>query len=151
MAIKIDIGSPSDKKTFHFEGSLEPFLGKKLGTTVQGSSIKEFPFEGYEFEITGASSISGHPVIKNVIGAGLKKVLLTHGPGLKKKPRKEGKKMRGYQNPKGLRMKRTVHGNLITEDIMQINLKVIKQGSQTIAKILGKEEKKEEKVEEKTQ
>jgi small subunit ribosomal protein S6e len=151
MTIKIDIGSPSEKKTFHLEGSLDPFLGKKLGSRISGSLIKEFSFEGYDFEITGASSISGHPVIKNIGGTGLKRVLLTHGPGLKKKPRREGKKMRGYQNPKGLRMKKTVHANLITEDIMQINLKVIKIGSQSLAKILGKEEKTEEKPAEKTE
>lgn len=147
MSIKIDIGSPKEKKTFHLEASLDPFLGKKLGSSVLGSAIKEFPFEGYEFEITGASSISGHPAIKGIGGSGLKKVLLEHGKGLKKKPRKEGKKMRAYSNPDGLRMKRTVHSNLITEDIMQINLKVTKEGNQTIGKILGKEEApKEEKA-----
>ena len=149
MAIKLDIGDPSSKKTFHMEVSLDPFLGKKLGAIVSGSAIKEFAFDDYEFEITGASSISGHPAIKNVVGTGLKKVLLTKGKGFKKKPRKEGKKIRGYSNPKGLRMKRTVHTNLISEDIMQINLKVTKSGSQTLAKILGKEEtpKTEEKSE----
>jgi small subunit ribosomal protein S6e len=148
MPIKLDIGEPSSKKTFHVEASLEPFLGKKLGDKIQGTSIKEFPFEGYEFEITGASHMAGFPVIKGIPGSGLKRVLLTHGQGLKKKPRKEGKKMRGYQNPKGLRMKRTIHANLITESIMQVNLKVIKSGSQTMAKILGKEEvPKEEKTE----
>ncbi len=152
MTIKIDIGDPSTKKTFHLEASLDPFLGKKLGATVQGSAIKEFPFEGYEFEITGASSISGHPAIKSIVGTGLKSVLLTKGPGMKKKPRKEGKKIRGYSTPKGLRMKKTVHTNLITEDIMQVNLKVIKSGSNSIAKILGKEEApkiEEKKAEEK--
>jgi len=151
MTIKLDIGDPSSKKTYHLEVSLDPFLGKKLGNPISGPSIKEFPFEGYEFEITGASSISGHPAIKNVVGSGLKKVLLMHGKGMKKKPRKEGKKMRGYSNPKGLRMKKTVHTNLISEDIMQINLKVIKSGPQPLAKILGKEEKVEEKKEEKTE
>ena len=145
MTIKIDIGSPSEKKTFHLEASLEPFIGKKLGSKVKGESIKEFPFNDYEFEITCASSISGHPLIKNISGTGLKKVLLEHGKGLKKKPRKEGKKMRAYSDPRGLRMKKTVHANLITGDIMQVNLKVTKAGSNSIAKILGKEEKAEEK------
>jgi hypothetical protein len=42
-------------------------------------------------------------------------------------------------------MKKTVHANLITGDIMQVNLKVTKAGSNSIAKILGKEEKAEEK------
>lgn len=154
MTIKLDIGSPSDKKTFHVEANIDPFLGKKLGSIIKGSSIKEFPdFSDYEFEITGASNISGHPVISGMSGTGLKRVLMTKGKGMKKKQRKEGKKTRRYFTPDGLRMKKTVHANIISETIAQINLKVTHQGSKTIPKILGKEEapKQEEKTETKAE
>ena len=150
MPIKLDIGSTSEKKTFHVEASLDPFVGKKIGSKVQGASIKEFPdFSDYEFEITGASNISGHPVIAGISGTGLKKILLTKGKGMRKKQRKEGKKIRGNLKVKGLRLKKTVHANVLNETIMQVNLKVTKTGSKTIAKILGKEEAP--KVEEKTE
>jgi hypothetical protein len=68
---------------------------------------------------------------------------------MRKKPRKEGKKIRGNLKVKGLRLKKTVHANVLNETIMQVNLKVTKTGSKTIAKILGKEEAP--KVEEKTE
>jgi small subunit ribosomal protein S6e len=141
MPIKLDIGSPAEKKTFHVEAGLEPFLGKKIGSIVKGSLIKEFPdFADYDFEITGASNISGHPVISGITGTGLRRVLMTKGKGMGNKPRKEGKKIRGNLKVKGLRMKKTVHANLITETMAQVNLKVVKAGSKTLAKILGKEE-----------
>jgi len=149
MPIKLDIGSPSEKKTFHVEAGLDPFIGKKIGSVIKGANIKEFPdFSDYEFEITGASNISGHPVLSGITGTGLRRVLMTKGKGMRKKPRLEGKKIRGNLKVKGLRMKKTVHANIITESMMQINLKIVKAGSKTIAKILGKEEvPKEEKTE----
>ncbi len=129
MPIKLDIGSPAEKKTFHVESALEPFIGKKIGSVVKGANIKEFPdFADYEFEITGASNISGHPVLASVSGTGLKRILMIKGKGMKAK------------KPQGLRIKKTVHANIITESMVQINLKVVKAGSKTVAKILGKEE-----------
>ncbi len=142
MAIKLDIGDPHSKRTFHLEADILPFLGKKIGTEIKGSSIKENPeLSDYEFKVTGFSHITGIPALSNVPGAGLKRILLTRGKGMKAK------------KPQGLRLKKTVHSNLITEEISQVNLKVIKQGSKPLMKVFGKEEapKVEEKKEEKTE
>jgi small subunit ribosomal protein S6e len=137
MAIKLDIGDPHSKRTFHLEADILPFLGKKIGTEVKGANIKENPeLHDYEFKITGFSHMTGIPALSNVPGAGLKRILLTRGKGMKAK------------KPQGLRLKKTVHSNLVTEEISQVNLKVIKQGSKPLMKVFGKEEKAEEKKEE---
>ena len=54
-------------------------------------------------------------------------------------------------NKKGLRLKKTVRGNTISQLTSQINLNVIKQGSKALEEIFGKtaKEVKEEKKEEK--
>lgn len=137
MTIKLDIGDVASKRTFHLEADILPFLGKKIGDNVKGSSIKENQdLADYEFKITGASHITGIPLIKTVPGVGLKKILLTRGPGMKSK------------KPQGLRLKKSVHANNISEEISQVNVKVIKQGSKPLMKVFGKEEVKEEKKEE---
>ena len=135
MAFKLDIGDPKSKKTFHVESASEAFLGRKIGEKIEGKDIPEIKdIEDYEFTITGASTIAGLPALANIDHPGLKRVLLTRGPALRAK------------KPKGLRKKRTVHGNIITEGIIQINMKVSKQGSKPLNEILGKPEapKKEE-------
>jgi small subunit ribosomal protein S6e len=139
MTIKLDIGDPKSKKTFHVETATEGFIGKRIGENVNGSMISEFAdLSDYEFTITGFSHMSGIPGLKKVQGPNLKRMLLTRGPGMRTK------------KPQGMRLKKTVHGNTITEKIVQINLKVSKSGDKTLPKVLGKEEapKEEKSVEE---
>ena len=145
MPFKLDIGDPKSKQTFHVETASEDFIGKKIGDTIKGSIIKEFSLADYEFIITGASDKAGLPALPFVEGSGRKKVLLTRGKGLKKVRKK--KKLK--KPVKGLRLRKAVHGNIIDEDISQINLKVTKQGAKPLEQILiKKEEAKEETKEE---
>jgi small subunit ribosomal protein S6e len=137
---KLDIGDPKSKRTVHLETAGEAFLGRKIGDKIEGKEIPEVKeFDDYEFILTGASTKAGLPALANVETVGLKRVLLTRGKALKAK------------KPKGLRKKRTVHGNTISEDIMQINLKVSKEGAKPFTEIFKKPEeaKPEVKVEEK--
>ena len=147
MAFRFDIGDPKSKKTFHLEAEAESLNGMKIGETVKGESIKP-ELAGYEFEITGASDKAGFPYKKDVEGTNLKRIMLKKGfclHKLKKRKKNSPRKRIG----KGLKKRRAVRGNTISEDTMQINLKVLKEGKNTIAKILGKEEapKNEEKAE----
>lgn len=135
MTFKLDIGDPKSKRTFHIETNSEAFLGKKLGETISGSVIKEFSdLKDYEFIITGATDKAGFPALSQVEGSGRKRVLLTRGKGMRTK------------KPKGLRLRKLVRGNVIADDIVQINLKVSKQGSKPLEEIFGKKEEKEEKT-----
>ena len=87
---KINISS-KDGKTYKIETEAESLIDKKLHDKIEGKEISS-DLEGYEFEITGASDKAGFTVIKGVPGIGLKKILLTYGKAMKKRPKKEGKK-----------------------------------------------------------
>ena len=97
-----------------------PFLNKKVGDKVSGNEIG---FDGYELQITGGSDKSGCQIRRDVQGFGKKRALLSAGPGV-----------HGLKG--GKRVRKTVVANLINEDIVQINLKVLKQGSQTLEQII---------------
>ncbi len=138
MAFKINIGEKSGK-TWKVELDSQEILEKKLNDIIQGEILSP-ELKGYEFEITGASDKSGFTSIKEIEGIGIKKVLLKYGKGMNKKPRKEGKKKIGNPTPKGLKLRKSVRGNTISEAISQINLKVIKEGNKKLEEIYGKKE-----------
>jgi len=133
MVFKINIGT-KEGKTYKIESNSKNLEGKELHQIIQGKDISP-ELEGYEFEITGASDKSGFPAIEFVEGTDLKKVLLTYGIGMKKRPRREGKKKRSNYTPKGLRLRKTVRGKVISDNIVQINLKTIKEGKKPLKEI----------------
>ena len=140
MAFKINL-SEKTGKTFKLESEAEELVGKQLHDKVDGKDITS-DLAGYEFEITGASDKAGFTAMENVEGIGLKKVLLSYGKAMKKKPRKEGKKKLTKNKPKGLRLRKTVRGKIISKEISQINLKVLKEGNKKLAEIFSKGEEK---------
>ncbi len=168
MVFKINIGTKQGK-TYKLETESKALVGKELHQKIQGKDVSP-ELEGYEFEIAGASDSSGFTALSSVEGEGLKKVLLSYEKGMKKRPRHEGKKKRADYTPKGLRLRKTVRGKVISPAITQINLKIIKEGKKSLKEIFEKPEaeakvseetpkkeekkpaeKKEEKTEEKTE
>ena len=143
---KINIAT-KDGKTFKLESEAETLIGKKIGEKVSGKEISS-GLNGYEFEIRGASDKAGFTAMENVEGETLKKVLLTYGKAMKKRPRKEGKKKQLCKKPKGLRLRRTVRGNTISDAIVQINLKILKDGTKKLSEIFPEQNKKDEQVQE---
>lgn len=143
---KINIADNKEKgKTFKTESNSESFVGLKIGDTIKGNDILP-QLEGYEFVIVGASDKAGFPSLKEIEGTALRKALLKYGKGMKEK------------KPHGMKKRKTIRGNTISTDIVQINLAVKNQGSKTLAelfpeqvkKVESKAEEKEEKAEEKT-
>lgn len=124
---KFDIGHKN--RTFHLEVEAGSLIGMKLGEKVKGEDISP-ELAGYELIITGASDKSGFPALQSVEGPGIKRVLLKKGKGMKAKR-------------KGLRLRKSIRGNTISADIVQINLKVSKEGKKPLAEIFGKTEKAE--------
>ena len=135
---KINV-SEKTGKTYKIEAEAVSLVGKKLHEKVQGEDVSP-ELAGYELEITGASDKSGFTSIDSVEGIGLKKLLLSYEKGMKKNTRKEGKKKIGRIKPKGLRLRKTVRGNTISQDTKQINFKVLKEGSKKLEDIFGKKE-----------
>ena len=136
--MKVVIGS-KDGKSYQVEVPKENegmLIGKRIGDEIEGDLIG---VAGYTFIITGGSDLSGFPMRWDVEGIGKQRVLMSRGPGFKKKRA-------------GERRKKTVHRKQIATDIHQINVKVSKEGPTPLEKMLGKAEEgeaKEEKKEEK--
>ena len=94
------------------ENESNAFIGKKIKDTISGST---FGFKNYEFQITGGTDKDGFPIRYDLSGTNRKKILLSSGPCVKIKRR-------------GMRIRKTVRGNIIAEDIKQININVVKEG-----------------------
>ncbi|RLF90487.1 30S ribosomal protein S6e [Thermococci archaeon] len=124
MEIKLVISDPSSGKAHQFELKDEKariFLGKKIGDTVDLTPIG---FPGYKVKITGGSDKDGFPMRKDVQGTGRRRILLSSGPGYR--PRE-----------KGIRKRKTVRGNTISEEIVQVNVKVIESGEKSLEELRG--------------
>ena len=125
------------------ETESEALLEKSIGDKIEGKEISS-DLAGYEFEITGASDNAGFPAFKEVEGIGLGKLLLTYGKGMHKKPR--GVKKKGGKKPEGMRLRKTIRGKIISPAIIQINMKVLKNGSKKLEEVFPEQNKpKEEK------
>jgi len=110
------------------------FLNKKVGDSVSGNT---FGFKNYEFQITGGTDKDGFPIRYDLSGTNRKKILLSSGPCVKIKRR-------------GMRIRKTVRGNIIAEDIKQININVVKEGDKKYDEIFpSKVKEKKETHEEK--
>lgn len=138
MAFKLNISERG--KAWRIEKEAEFLVGISVGEKFEGKELGG-DFDGYEFEITGGSDISGFPLYKDAEGIGLKRVLLTKGWGMK-------------DNREGVRLRKTVRGKTISDKAVQINIKVIKEGKKKLGEIFPeqnkpKEEIKKEKIEEK--
>lgn len=130
MPFKINIADKG--KTWKVESSNEAIVGKKLGDSLAGNDIAD-SLNGYEFKIVGASDIAGFPHKTDVEGPGLKRVLLTRGWGM-------------HETHEGLRKRKTVRGKQLSEKTVQINLTVVKKGSQDFAQIFPDQNKPKEKA-----
>jgi ribosomal protein S6E (S10) len=142
MAFKFNISEKSGK-TFKLEAEAEELMGKSLHDKVSGNEISP-ELGGYEFEIAGTSDISGFPSMDEIEGVGLKKLLFNFGKGMKKRPRREGKRKRTDYKPEGLRLRKTARGKTISAAIIQINLKTLKEGHKKLSEIFPEQNKPKE-------
>ncbi|MEK6917783.1 MAG: S6e family ribosomal protein [Nanoarchaeota archaeon] len=143
MPFKINIAD-KDGKTYKFELESEELIGKEIGQQIEGKELLP-TLDGYEFQITGASDKAGFPAFETVEGVGLKRVLLTFGKGMNKRPKHEGKRAWTKNRPKGLRLRKTQRGKIISTDIVQINLKIAKHGNTTLKEIFPDQNQPKEK------
>jgi small subunit ribosomal protein S6e len=91
-------------------------LGKKVGDEIDGILVG---MPGYRLVITGGSDKDGFPMREDISGIGRKNVLLTEGKGFREAER-------------GQRKRRLVRGNMVSQEIAQINMKVVKEGSRPV-------------------
>jgi small subunit ribosomal protein S6e len=93
------------------EARAAPFIGKKIGETMDGAVV-DMP--GAKMQLMGGSDKDGVPMRPNVHGGVRRAVVLSCGVGFN--PKKEGQRKR-----------KAVRGNVITDEIVQINAKLVDQ------------------------
>lgn len=139
---KIVISEPKTKKSYQVEKEAHSLIGMKIGDKFDGSIVG---LGGFTLEITGGSDKDGYPMRKDMDGSVRRKALLTKGVGFRggKTKKVHGKKK--YLKVKGMRKRKYIRGNTVSDEIAQINCKV-SEGEGDIAMMLGikKEEPKEE-------
>jgi len=111
-----------------------PFIVVENEEKAKQEIEKELETFKIEKETTGGTDKDGFPMRTDVHGTERKKILIAGGTGL-------------IKTKKGLRKKKTVRGNVISEAIAQINVAVKTQGNKTIPETLGIEPKEEKKKE----
>ena len=96
------------------------FIGKKIGDELDGSIIG---MKGYKIRITGGTDRDGFPMRPDVSGSRRVRILLSGRVGFhpREKPPSKKKKKRQRRRKKGLRRRKTVRGNVISDAIAQIN------------------------------
>ena len=88
-----------------------PLIGRKLGEDIDGSMIK---MSGHKLRITGRSDRDGFPMRPNVHGGVRTSIVLSEGVGF-------------HPSRKGERQRKTLRGNVITDDIVQVNMRIIEK------------------------
>ncbi|MCJ7632054.1 30S ribosomal protein S6e [Candidatus Bathyarchaeota archaeon] len=108
--MKLSVSSPDGKaQNLEVEGDrAQTLLGKRVGETIDGTALG---LQGTKLEITGGSDKDGFPMRRDVHGGVRPRILIGKGIGFK-------------SAKKGERRRKLVRGNTITEDIVQVNLRV---------------------------
>jgi small subunit ribosomal protein S6e len=93
------------------EARAVPFIGRKIGEVVEGAVV-DLP--AHKLQIMGGSDRDGVPMRPNVHGGVRRNVVLSGGVGF------------NPQN-KGQRKRKAVRGDVITDEIVQINTKIVEK------------------------
>jgi len=131
--MKIVIGDPKSKKSYQAEVPAEKqssFIGLKIGDSMEGGLVGA---NGYTFEITGGSDSDGIPMRPDLKGAHRIKALLSSGPGF------------GRKKGKGVRQRKAIRGNTISDAIEQVNVKVTEAGQKSLEELFPPKKKEEKK------
>jgi len=102
-------------------------IGRRLGEVIDGSGVG---MSGYKLQITGGSDKDGFPMRPDVHGGVRVNVIVGEGIGFRPSTRAE-------------RRRKALRGNVITEDIIQVNMKIFEKPK--------KAEKEKETAEDKAQ
>lgn len=111
---KVMVSDPEDgtSRTVELEDArAAPLIGKKIGDVIEGAVLG---LAGFKVQITGGSDKDGFPMRPNVHGGVRRSVVLSGGVGFN--PQKQGERKR-----------KKVRGNVITDEIVQINAKIVEK------------------------
>lgn len=118
--MNIVVSDPKSGKAFTKKTEGSVFLNKVMGEEVDLGIIG---MSGFKAKISGGSDKQGFPMKKSLNGPGRKKLLLKKGVGFKTKR-------------KGERKRRSVRGNTVSPETMQINIVITKAGDKKFEEFL---------------
>jgi small subunit ribosomal protein S6e len=109
------------------EARASPLIGKRIGEVMDGTAV-DLP--SHKIQIMGGSDKDGFPMRPSVHGGVRRSIVLSGGVGF---------------NPtnEGMRRRKTIRGNVITDEIVQINAKIVEKPKQTKEAKKPKEKKEE--------
>lgn len=111
---KVIISDPetgTSKVTELDESRAAPMIGRKIGEIIEGTLVD---LAAHKLQIVGGSDKDGIPMRPSVHGGVRRSIVLSGGVGF---------------NPKdsGQRKRKTVRGNVITDEIVQVNVKIVEK------------------------
>jgi small subunit ribosomal protein S6e len=109
------------------EARAAPLIGKRIGEVVDGAIVD---FAGHKVQIMGGSDKDGFPMRPSVHGGVRRSIVLSGGVGL---------------NPVngGMRRRKSIRGNVITDEIVQVNAKIVEKPKHPKEGKRAKEKKEE--------
>ena len=110
------------------EARASPLIGKRIGEVMDGAAV-DLP--AHKIQIMGGSDKDGFPMRPSVHGGVRRSIVLSGGVGF---------------NPtnEGMRRRKTIRGNVITDEIVQINAKIVEKPKQAKEARKPKEKKEEQ-------
>ena len=126
MSFKVVVSQKAETHQIEIEET-KALNGLVIGDEFDGGIVG---LDGFILKVTGGSDKNGFTMKKDVSGTRRIKSLLTGGIGY-------------HPKADGVKRRKTVRGNTIADDIVQVNTVVVK-GNRSIAEILGANEEEEE-------
>lgn len=117
VEFKLIVSDPKTRKSEVHEvkdSGAQLLLGRRIGEVIDATSIG---LAG-GIQITGGSDRAGFPMRADVFGGGKNYVLLTAGVGFR-------------SSKEGLKKRKLVRGNMVNEEIYQINAKKVEEPAET--------------------
>jgi len=118
---KFVISVPKENKSVQIEKDAPTIVGMRIGSKFDGSITG---LTGYTLQVTGGSDKEGFPMRKDLQGTARKKILAVNSTGCRGKI-------------KGMKSRKSVRGNTISQEMVQINVKVIEKGAKSVEELLG--------------
>ncbi len=93
------------------EARAAPLIGRRIGETIEGATV-DLP--AHKIKIVGGSDKDGVPMRPSVHGGVRRNIVISGGVGFN--PKHEGERRR-----------KAVRGNVITDEIVQVNAKIVEK------------------------
>jgi small subunit ribosomal protein S6e len=93
------------------ESRAAPLIGRRIGEVIEGAVV-DLP--GHKIKLVGGSDKDGVPMRPSVHGGVRKRIVISGGVGFNPKN-------------KGERKRKAVRGNVITDEIVQVNMKIVEK------------------------